>query len=255
MKLKRNAALAAALAIITVIASLLLPGCGKTGASGSSKSSSSSAPSAISSAASSGAQTSSASVFSAPVSSPNGAAVPGQASPSGKDTGFSDPAADQMYVQAYMDYASDKYDAAEEICDKAIAADSRCFWAYTVKGIALYFANGNSHAQEALDLINRSLAINPNYSYAYFNEALIYKGLKQYGYSITSFDKDLQLKPDDQWAYFGIATVYADTDQYDLCMTYLKKSIDLDASVKTTARTESHFQKYKNDSRFQALVQ
>jgi tetratricopeptide (TPR) repeat protein len=167
---------------------------------------------------------------------------------------FPDPDNDPLYVQAYNFYAAKQYDKSVTVSDEALAKDPNCFWAYNMKGIAIYFANGNKVASSCIDLINKSIAIDPGYSYGYFNKALILKGLKQWNDSITCFDKVLELTPNDTWAYFGISTIYADTNQFDLTLEYLKKAIDTDPSVKATAKTESHFQKYKDDPQFKALV-
>lgn len=167
------------------------------------------------------------------------------------------PESDPLYVKAYDDYAANRYDDAISICNQALAANPNCFWAYNIKGIATYFANGNSAAASCLSLIDKSTAIDPDYSYGYFNKALIQKGLKDWNDSIANFNKVLALKPGDTWSYYGIATVYADTDQADQALQYLKLALDTDPSgVKAQVKDDMnrHFSRLKNDPRFQALI-
>jgi tetratricopeptide (TPR) repeat protein len=170
---------------------------------------------------------------------------------------YPDPEKDPLYVRAYSYYAADKFDDAVNVCNQALAANPNCFWAYNVKGIAVYFANGNSVADSCLALIDKSIAINPNYSYGYFNKALIEKGLKENDESISDFNKVLSLKPGDTWSYYGISTIYADTNQTELALQYLKLAIDTNPSaVKAQVKDDiyRHFSVLKNDPRFQALV-
>lgn len=167
------------------------------------------------------------------------------------------PESDPLYVKAYNDYSSNRYDDAISLCNQALASNPNCFWAYNLKGIATYFANGNSVATACLALIDKSTSINPNYSYGYFNKALIQKGIKDWNDSLANFNKVLSLKPNDTWSYYGIATVYADTDQTDQALQYLKLAIDTDPSdVKAQVKEdmERHFSRLQSDARFQALV-
>jgi len=177
-----------------------------------------------------------------------------QVSSSGISTTLPKPEDDPLYAKAYGFYADNDYDKAVSTSESALVQNPNAYWAYNIKGIALYFANGNSYSDKSLALINKSIDINPNYSYAYFNEALIYKGLKSYDKSLTCFNKVLALKPDDVWSYFGIATVYADIRETANALDYLKKAIDLDPTVKQTARTESHFDYLQDNQSFKALV-
>lgn len=164
------------------------------------------------------------------------------------------PENDPLYVQAYQYYAAKQYDKSITVCDQALAKDANCFWAYNIKGTAIYYANGNSVADSCVALIDKSLSIDPDYSYAYFNKALIYKGLKQNDTSIALFQKVISLKPDDAWSYYGISTIYADENQVDPSIEYLKKAIALNPDCKTEAKTEYHYDRMRDNAQFKALV-
>lgn len=177
--------------------------------------------------------------------------------PSSSVSSYPAPESDPLYVKAYGYYESNRYDDAIALCNQALASNPNCFWAYNVKGIATYFANGNSAATSCLQLIDKSTEINPSYSYGYFNKALIQKGLKDWNDSIANFNKVLALKPGDTWSYYGIATVYADTNQNDLAIQYLQQAINTDSSgVKAQMQDdmERHFSRLESDARFQALL-
>lgn len=219
---------------------VLLAGCGKTAKGGQSKTTS--AVSARSSKSGSSAASGTGSASSASASS----AVPG--------TYFSSQQVASLCSQAQTAYMNNQYDTAMHLADQAITLDANCFQAYNIKGAAYYFQNGNAVADKALVLINKSIAINPNYDYGYFNRALIYKGLKQYTQSIADFQKNINITPTAAWAYYGIATVYADTNQTDPALSYLQKAISLDNSIKQTAKEQNHWDKLRGNAAFQALV-
>ena len=179
------------------------------------------------------------------------------AAASSSTSSYAAPESDPLYVKAYGYYAKNEYDKAIQICNQALAANPNRFWAYNVKGIATYFANGNSVAESCLKLIDKSTTINPSYSYGYFNKALIQKGLKRWSASLANFQKVLALKPGDTWSYYGIATIYADTDQTDPALNYLKLALNTDsAGVKAQVQDDMgrHWSNLRSNARFQALI-
>jgi tetratricopeptide (TPR) repeat protein len=171
-----------------------------------------------------------------------------------KTSSLPSPESDPLYAQAYACYAAKQYDKAIAYCDTAIAQNANCYWAYNVKGASIYYANGNSAAQSCIALIDKSIAIAPDYSYAYFNKALIYKGLKQNDESISLFLKVISLKPEDAWSYYGISTIYADENNTAKSLEYLKKAIEYNPDCKTEAKTEYHYDRMRSDPGFIALV-
>ena len=53
----------------------------------------------------------------------------------------------------------------------------------------------------------------------------------------------------------GIATIYGDLGQADQALPYLKQAIDLGGEdVRQAARTQSHFDKIRNNKQFQQIV-
>lgn len=195
----------------------------------------------------------SSSVSSSAVSSQAAVSSPQAASAANVDS-FGSTAVQALCAQAQAAYNARQYDSAINYAGQAIAADANCYQAYNLKAAAYYYANGNSVAQQAITLIGKALAIEPNYAYGYFNRALIYKGLKEYDASIADFQKDIALKPADAWAYYGIATIYADTSQNANALDYLRKAVAIDDSVKETAKEQSHWDNLRDDATFQSIV-
>lgn len=232
LKMKRTL-----LIILSVVVSLAFTACRqKTDGKAISPSGSSSASSVLSSSSSQVTSSSSSSVSSAV-------------------SRFAAPESDPRYVEAYQDYDNSDYEAAQKICGAAIAQDANCFWAYNVKGMSIYFATGTSWGNNSYELVCKSVEINPDYSYGYFNKAIMLKGRQQWDDAITCFNRVIELKPDDTWSYYGIATIYADTDRVTESLNYLQKAIALDPDgVKQAARTQSHFDKMRGNPQFQALV-
>lgn len=170
---------------------------------------------------------------------------------------FENPDENSEYQKAYALYAKKDYDGAINICNAEIKSNPNCFWGYNLKGISKYFANGNSVADECIKLIDKSVEINEDYYYGYFNRALIEKGTKKFDASIKDFQKVIELKPDDTWSYYGIATVYADTSNKEETLKYLKLALNLDReNVKEAVKDDMtrHFSKLKNDNDFKALI-
>lgn len=164
----------------------------------------------------------------------------------------SDPKVKEYYTAAIANYVQKNYTQAINFSEKALALDPQCYEALNVKGIARYYSSGNP--DDGLPYINQSLAINPNYQYAYFCKAMIYKGKKDWDTSISLFQKSIELKPDDPWSYYGISTIYADRNMIKESLDYLKIAIQKDPSVKETAKTQNHYIKMRSNPEFQALV-
>lgn len=158
----------------------------------------------------------------------------------------------KLYNEAAKYYQNKDYTSAVKDCDAAIAIDPLCYEALNIKGAALYYATGDP--QQGLPLINRCIQLNPNYQYGYFDKALIYKGKKDWDTSIGLFNKVIQLAPDNAWAYYGISTIYADRNMVPQSLQYLKKAIEVDPSVKETARVQSHYDRMRSNKDFEALV-
>ena len=157
-------------------------------------------------------------------------------------------------------YQNFDYDTAIEAYDQAIALDQQNYNALSGEGVALAM-RGNASGTKAdvtagIKLIQKALEIAPDDVASFYNLALAYKINGQYAESIQWFQKVIAKDPNNTWSYYGIATIYGDQGDAPHAVEYLTKAIALDKeNVLDAARTQSHFDKIRNDAAFQKLVQ
>lgn len=170
------------------------------------------------------------------------------------------PDSEALSTQGLQAYQQFEYDKAIALYDKAIDADSNNYKAYSGKGIAMAMRGnetGNkSDISSGIAYIQKALSLYPDYVPTFYDLALACKINGQYEIAIQYFQKVIDAEPDNTWSYYGIATIYGDKGQAKEAVSYLKKAIALDPQpVKEAARTQSHFDKIRNNADFQALIQ
>ena len=72
--------------------------------------------------------------------------------------------------------------------------------------------------------------------------------------AIASFDNALKFKPDYHKAYYNKACAYALQENITLALDNLKQAINLDSQYLEMAKTDTDFDKIRNDSRFINLL-
>lgn len=161
-------------------------------------------------------------------------------------------ASEKHFSEGLHFYQAFDYEKAIAAYDKAIAADSHNYKAYSGKGVAQCMS-GNT---EGIRLIQKALQMKPDYVPAFYDLALAYKLQHDYDQSIQWFQKVIEKEPDNTWSYYGIATIYGDLGKAPEALSYLKKAIALDGeNVKAAARSQAHFDSIRNTPEFQKLVQ
>lgn len=164
---------------------------------------------------------------------------------SGVDTEF-----DENYKKAYESFHEKKYADAVMICDDIIKKDAGYYKAYNIRGIALCYSGKYG---EGMSNIDKSLQINPDFGYARFNKALAYELYGYYDEAIKWYNKDLQIEK-YIWSYYGLASIYGRKGDVSNTVRYLKIAIDMDKSVKDTAKNEKDFDNVRNSTEFQNLI-
>ena len=156
-------------------------------------------------------------------------------------------------------YQAGDYDKVIEDFDKALALDADNYQALSNKGVTLAMrgnATGSKQdVEQGIALIEQALQLAPKDMASFYNMALAYKIDGQYDKAITYFKNVIAADPGNTWSYYGIATIYGDLGKADQALPYLKQAIDLGGeSVKEAARTQSHFDKIRDNKQFQSVV-
>lgn len=156
-------------------------------------------------------------------------------------------------------YQAGDYDKAIEYFDKAIDLDADNYQALSNKGVTLAMrGNGTGNkkdVEQGIALIEQALQLAPKDMASFYNLALAYKIDGQYDKAITYFKNVIAADPGNTWSYYGIATIYGDLGKADEALPYLKQAIDLGGeAVKEAARTQSHFDKIRDNKQFQRVV-
>ena len=156
-------------------------------------------------------------------------------------------------------YQAGDYDKAIEDFDKALALDADNYQALSNKGVTLAMrgnATGSKQdVEQGIALIEQALQLAPKDMASFYNMALAYKIDGQYDKAITYFKNVIAADPGNTWSYYGIATIYGDLGKADQALPYLKQAIDLGGeSVKEAARTQSQFDKIRDNKQVQSVV-
>lgn len=169
------------------------------------------------------------------------------------------PASKEWSDKGLAAYQQFDYGSAIAAYDKALAIDPNNYDALSGKGVALAMLGNEkgtkSDVTAGIALIQKALAIVPDDVASFYNLALAYKINGQYDESIQWFQKVIAKDPNNTWSYYGIATIYGDQGDASHAVEYLQKAAALDkANVLDAARTQSHFDKIRNDEAFTKLV-
>ncbi len=159
-------------------------------------------------------------------------------------------ALETQYKQAYNSFFSHRYAEAIKTANEIIKQDDEFYKAYNIKGIALAYSG---QPQQAMENIDKALALNPEFGYARFNKALAYELSAQYNLALEWYHKDLEVE-NFVWSYYGISSIYGRRGDVSNTLKYLKQAIALDPGVKDFARDEKDFNPVKNSPEFQALI-
>ena len=96
----------------------------------------------------------------------------------------------------------------------------------------------NSELDQALEVLQDSLKLNPAGMGTYFNLGMVYKDLKENKKAINSFEKSLQTNSSLTKAYYQIAQIHFTTKNHDAAL----KSIENAIKFSPTNQTYQKFQ-------------
>jgi superkiller protein 3 len=135
--------------------------------------------------------------------------------------------------------------------DQALKIKPNLGEAWYNRGIAL----GNLvRYEEAISSFDKALKIKPNWGKAWYHRGVTLVNLGKNEDAITSFDNALKLKPDFYQSFYSKACVYALQENIDLALENLTQAINLDSKCLEMAKTDTDFDRIRNDRRFIDLI-
>lgn len=158
---------------------------------------------------------------------------------------------EQKWKIGYDEFFQKKYEKAIETQRQVIKEEPNFYKAYAVEGIALAY---NGDFQKGMQQIDKALELKPDYGYARFNKALANELYNNYDEAIKWYEKALEVEK-YEWSYYGIASVYGRKGDVNNTVKYLKLAIEINPSIRDTAKDEEDFNNVQNSLEFKQLIE
>jgi len=127
-----------------------------------------------------------------------------------------------------------------------------------VNAVALYEkATGfqkSGRLQEAKQLYEETLSLDPYYVDALNNLGVIHIHDKNYSAARAFFAKAIRLKPDYVDSYYNLACLHALKGELRQSLSHLKKAVSLDQSVKDWAQRDTDLQNLRGGTEFEEII-
>ncbi|MGM3308568.1 tetratricopeptide repeat protein [Anabaena sp. WFMT] len=137
--------------------------------------------------------------------------------------------------------------------EKAIAIRPNKNEAWYNRGNALTALN---RYQEAVKAYDEAIAIHADKYEAWINRGIALTKLRRYKEALASYNQAISIKSNLHQAYYNKACNYALQDNIELTIENLEKAIQLvPDKYKKLAKTDSDFDKVRDEKRFQVLLQ
>jgi tetratricopeptide (TPR) repeat protein len=112
-----------------------------------------------------------------------------------------------------------------------------------------------SYETPDLGLGKVSTTIKPDKYEAWYNRGIALRKLDRYAEAIASFDKALEIALDYVNAISNKAYFYAVQGDLDQAIAHLQQAIAFDPNYREMAKTDTDFDRIRDDQRFQALLE
>jgi tetratricopeptide (TPR) repeat protein len=136
--------------------------------------------------------------------------------------------------------------------DNALKIKSDLHEAWNNRGNAL---DDLGRYEEAITSYDQALKIKSNFHEVWNNRGNTLFNLGRLEEAITSYDQALKIKPDLAIGYFHKACAYALQENITFALNNLKQSINLNSKYLEMAKTDTDFDKIRNDFRFINLTE
>jgi len=156
-----------------------------------------------------------------------------------------------LLEQGNLFHAAQNYKAAIASYDNALQIKPDKHEAWNNRGIAL---DDLGRKEEAIASYDNALQIKPDKHEAWYNRGNALSALGRKEEAIASCDYALEIKPDDALAWYNKACCYALWGKVDEAIETLQRAIELDSELREYAKTDSDFERIRDDNRFQALM-
>ncbi|MGL4499824.1 MAG: TPR end-of-group domain-containing protein, partial [Planktothrix sp.] len=110
-------------------------------------------------------------------------------------------------------------------------------------------------AEAALSSYETALNLEPDAAYIWGNRGYVLHILGRYDEAMASYQKVLELDSNSANAYYNIACLYGVQGNVDVAIHNLKRAIELDSECREMAKTDSDFDRLRQNSQFQALLE
>ena len=150
-------------------------------------------------------------------------------------------------------YSGKEYEVALASFDQALKIKPDDHEAWNSRGIAL---RKLGRLEEAISSYDQALKIKPDYHKAWYGRGYALDDLGRIEEAISSYDQALKIKPDDTSIFYNKACCYALQGNLEQAIENLQQAINLSPDkYREMAKTDSDFDKIREDERFQALIQ
>lgn len=144
-----------------------------------------------------------------------------------------------------------QYEAAIASYDKAIEIKPDYYQVWNIRGFA---SSALGQHEAAIASFDKAIGIKSNYHEAWNNRGIALFTIGRHEVAIASFNKALEIKPDDYNAHYNKACCYALQDNREAAIESLQRALKLNAKYREIAKTETDFDRIRDNEQFQFLV-
>ncbi len=129
-----------------------------------------------------------------------------------------------LFILGSAYFYTERYEQAKNVCDRILSLNPNDSLALNNRGI-IYGQLGRYDL--ALDDLNRVLELNSDDANAFYNRGVVYALLKTYKKALADFNRSLKIKPDDLAALTNRGTTYAHLEEYEKALADFNRLLEI----------------------------